>query len=60
MTSFDFPSKKVLVFEPPWNTANDIAKAKNKWHSDQRASVMGFLDGHAELLFASTATNQYY
>jgi prepilin-type N-terminal cleavage/methylation domain-containing protein len=60
LTSFDYPSKKVLIFEPPWNTVNEMTKSQNKWHSDQRASVMGFLDGHADLLFVATATNQYY
>ena len=60
ITSFRYPSKKVLLFEPPWNEDNNISRTENKWHSDQRASVMGFLDGHADLLFVSTATNQYY
>jgi len=55
MTSFRAPSKKVLLFEPPLDERNPIDgspqdTARTKWHTERRASAMGFLDGHAEFL----------
>ena len=44
-------SKKVIVFEPPLfkdSPANN-AKPQTKWHTDRKASVIGFSDGHAAL-----------
>ena len=64
MTSFDYPSKKVLIFEPPLFSGNSISKPQTQWHSSQRASVMGFLDGHSDLVFSNyiniSSNNVYY
>jgi prepilin-type N-terminal cleavage/methylation domain-containing protein len=64
VSSFDFSSKKVLVFEPPLFSDADITKPEHQWHSSQRASTLGFLDGHSELVFTNYASvssdNTYY
>ncbi len=56
-------SKKVALFEPPLNTLNDITKTKTQWHSSKRVSVIGFLDGHSELVltnYSAINTNNLY
>lgn len=66
ITTVQFPSKKVVIFEPPFLEANNAADFENQWHSSQKASMLGFLDGHVDFLVSSNysgtgnATNQYY
>lgn len=63
MTSFDFPTKKALIFEPPLFNAGGSLTARDQWHSTRRVSVIGFLDGHSELVmtnFTSVVTNNLY
>jgi len=66
MTAFEFPSKKVIVFEPPLASANAASDARNQWHSSSRASVLGFLDGHSAFMLITNsystidATNHVY
>jgi hypothetical protein len=63
-TNLDYSSKKVLIFEPPLFGNAVPVSTMDQWHSAQRASVLGFLDGHAELVFTNYATpnsaNLYY
>jgi prepilin-type N-terminal cleavage/methylation domain-containing protein len=52
LTSFTALSKKVIIFEPTLFYYGDETirnHAKAKWHTDLRASVLGFGDGHAAL-----------
>jgi prepilin-type N-terminal cleavage/methylation domain-containing protein len=49
LTLFTAPSKKVLVFEPTFFKDSDEGNAKTKWHTDSKASVIGYGDGHAAL-----------
>lgn len=66
ITTEQFASKKVVIFEPPFLEANNAADFENQWHSSQKASMLGFLDGHVDFLVSSNysgtinATNQYY
>lgn len=66
ITSFTFSSKKVLVFEPPFFQNSPATDYRTQWHSSQKASVLGFLDGHADFVVSSNysgavnSTNQYY
>ena len=60
-------SKKVVVFEPTMNSGNAATDSKTLWHYNKRASIMGFLDGHSELVTTnyidinlSQSTNRYY
>lgn len=63
-------SKKAVVFEPTLHTGNPATDSKTLWHHSKRGSVIGFLDGHAEMVmtnygnisFSSSdnATNRYY
>lgn len=72
-SNFTFSSKKVVIFEPPLSTANSPSGAgispslaSAKWHSERRASVMGFLDGHSDFVIsnhaytASSSANAWY
>lgn len=62
-TNFDFPSKKALIFEPPLFGSGAVS-AKDQWHSSKRVSVIGFLDGHSDLVLTNFTTvstaNPYY
>jgi len=63
ITRFTSPSKKVLVYEPPLQQTT-ISSAY-QWHSKTRASVAGYLDGHAEFIntnvtAAISENNVYY
>lgn len=63
MTKFEYPSKKAVLFEPTVATA--ATDSRDKWHSDKPAGTVGFLDGHAELVFTnnsaySTTTNAFH
>lgn len=42
-------SKKVIVFEPTLFKDSPGNDAQTKWHTDRKASVIGFSDGHAAL-----------
>jgi prepilin-type N-terminal cleavage/methylation domain-containing protein len=62
--TLDYSSKKVLIFEPPlFGNALPVSSA-DQWHSAQRASVLGYLDGHADMVFTNyttvTNTHTYY
>lgn len=63
-TNLDYSSKKVLIFEPPLFGNAVPVSAVDQWHSAQRASTLGFLDGHSELVFTNFTTpnsaNTYY
>jgi prepilin-type N-terminal cleavage/methylation domain-containing protein len=63
MTRFDSPSKKAIIFEPPLGGTGKPS-TKDQWHSTKRVGVVGFLDGHADLILTNYAsansTNQYY
>lgn len=66
ITTVQFPSKKVVIFEPPFFENNDVADYRNQWHSSQKMSMLGFLDGHVDFIVSSNytgsinPTNQYY
>ncbi len=46
-----YSSKKVLLFEPPLHSDGSVTpNTKDQWHSPRRASVIGFLDGHSDLV----------
>jgi prepilin-type N-terminal cleavage/methylation domain-containing protein len=63
-TNLDYSSKKVLIFEPPLFGDDAPVSTRDQWHSAQRASVLGYLDGHADMVFTnyttSNPTNLYY
>ena len=60
-----YSSKKAIIFEPPiegvWATS---IPSKDQWHNSKRASVIGFLDGHADLVLtnhpSSSTNNAFY
>lgn len=56
ITAFDFPSKKVILHEPTLFESMVATDPRTQWHSSQKASVMGFLDGHADFLISSNYT----
>ncbi len=64
MTDFEYPSRKAVLFEPP--LATEGTDAKDQWHANKIASVIGFLDGHADLILegygtsSTNPTNKYY
>jgi prepilin-type N-terminal cleavage/methylation domain-containing protein len=48
---FAYSSKKALVFEPPLNgPMSGPLKPQDQWHSTRRASTIGYLDGHVDLI----------
>ncbi len=51
---FSYSSKKAIMFEPTLHSANlngSVPKSsKDAWHSQRAAGVLGFLDGHADLI----------
>jgi prepilin-type N-terminal cleavage/methylation domain-containing protein len=56
-------SKKALLFEPPLSGAAATVPTRDQWHSSKRASVIGFLDGHSDLVltnYSAVATNNLY
>ena len=55
LTDFDAVSKKVLLFEATFFQDADKDNSQTKWHSDKKASVLGFIDGHSAL----TETENY-
>jgi prepilin-type N-terminal cleavage/methylation domain-containing protein len=63
MTRFESPSKKAILFEPPLGGSGKPS-AKDQWHSTKRVGVIGFLDGHSDLILTNYTsanwTNQYY
>lgn len=65
ITTVEFPTKKVVVFEPPFFQENPPSDYRNQWHSTQKASMLGFLDGHVDFVISSNYTsvstgNAYY
>jgi prepilin-type N-terminal cleavage/methylation domain-containing protein len=65
ITRITSPSKKVIVYEPPLQQSGANMAATYKWHANTPASVIGFLDGHAEFItrtnvFASISENNLY
>ena len=67
ITSFDFPSRKVVVFEPTLAASTlTPTDARDQWHSSSRGSTIGFVDGHSEFVIltnnvtSSNDGNQYY
>lgn len=63
LTSVAMSSKKVMFFEPPLNSANALTSPKSQWHSSKRVSVIGFVDGHSDLVmtyYTSINTNNVY
>jgi prepilin-type N-terminal cleavage/methylation domain-containing protein len=57
LTSFTALSKKVIVFEPTFFTDRDEDDSKTKWHTDVKASVIGYGDGHAALVESGNYTS---
>ena len=65
ITLIQYASKKVVIFEPPFFTANVVTDYRNQWHSSQKMSMLGFLDGHVDFVVSSNyttinPTNNYY
>lgn len=63
LTQVAIPSKKAAVFEPPLSGAAANVPVKDQWHSTKRASVIGFVDGHSDLVltnYSSISTNNAY
>ncbi len=63
--SIAMSSKKVAIFEPPLSGSwvKPLSITQDKWHSSTRASTIGFLDGHSELVLtnvSSVSTNNVY
>ena len=56
VTAFDYPSKKVILHEPTLFENMQASDPRTQWHSSQKASVMGFLDGHADFVVSSNYT----
>ncbi|HIE10735.1 MAG TPA: type II secretion system protein [Kiritimatiellae bacterium] len=54
MTDFDFPSKKVVMFEPPL-ALDTVSDSHDMWHWETKASVVGFLDGHVSFMIVTDA-----
>lgn len=65
ITDFDFPSKKVVVFEPAL-ALDSVSDSRDMWHAETKASVIGFLDGHVSYMVVTDrytsvdATNHLY
>jgi prepilin-type N-terminal cleavage/methylation domain-containing protein len=48
-----FSSKKAILFEPPLYVSAVTPDTKDQWHTPRRGSVIGFLDGHSDLVITS-------
>ena len=48
-----FSSKKAILFEPPLASSGGTVATKDQWHTPRRASVIGFLDGHSDLIITN-------
>jgi hypothetical protein len=63
-TNFSLPSRKAVVFEPGLNSANTPNSARTQWHAKTNASIIGFMDGHSDLVVSNygtiSANNAYY
>jgi len=63
-TNFNSPSKKVIVYEPPLQSASAGLAATLKWHHTTAASSVGYVDGHAEFVttngFSFISENNLY
>jgi len=66
VTVFQYSSRKVIIFEPPLQNNAVAPRLQDQWHSTKRASVIGFLDSHADFLILTNAVttvspdNPYY
>lgn len=64
LTKISMPSKKVVIFEPPLSGAASPVSSKDQWHSSKRASALGFVDGHSDIVFTNfssvSSNNVYY
>lgn len=65
MTDFDSPARKAVLFEPPLGVDPAAISSKDQWHANKPASVIGFVDGHADLILtnysgSSTASDRLY
>ncbi len=63
LTTITMASKKVILFEPPLSGPATPVPVKDQWHSTKRASTLGFMDGHSDLVFtnfSSINTNNLY
>ncbi|MFH0878903.1 MAG: type II secretion system protein [Lentisphaerota bacterium] len=65
LTSCENPSRKAVIYEPP--LAVGTVGPSDQWHSTDRAGVVGFLDGHSDLIIPTNAisatpnqANPYY
>lgn len=52
-TAFAYPSRKIILFEPPMFNDRPLENEQTRWHEKRRATVAGFLDGHAQFLISS-------
>ncbi len=60
LTSFDYPSRKAVVFEPTLAAADLYpASPKDQWHSSTKGSVIGFVDGHSEMIILTNPVSSY-
>ena len=63
-TNLAYSSKKAVVFEPPLYGSGATVASKDQWHHSRRVSVIGFADGHADLILTNhssiSANNAYY
>ena len=65
LTRISSPSKKAIVYEPPLRESGANMNSAYKWHANNPASVIGFLDGHSEFIsrtnvFSSISENNVY
>jgi prepilin-type N-terminal cleavage/methylation domain-containing protein len=51
--SMAYSSKKAILFEPPLAGSDVPPATVDQWHSPRRASVIGFLDGHSDLIITN-------
>jgi prepilin-type N-terminal cleavage/methylation domain-containing protein len=62
-TNLAYSSRKAVIFEPPLNGSGTVS-SKDQWHHIRRVSVIGFADGHADLILTNAtsinANNPYY
>jgi hypothetical protein len=64
ITTIEFPTRKAVIFEPPLYHQEGKLSPQDQWHAQVRASVIGFLDGHVDLVLtnytAPDMANSYY
>lgn len=64
LTTVSSPSKKAVIYEPPLTQPNSQMDNSYRWHDTRPASVIGFVDGHADFIntngFASISENNLF